>query len=231
MWLYEMTVAHPESDNALAATMIETAEGEAVAYFEEHQWGTSFTVTEIGVRRGHSWRAVALFLTRLLKEKADELNKTLEKPITNVSFFLGEASPVYEALGRQLEKQIRPYAWYLRAPDLPAFLRHITPVLERRLAGSVMAGHSGALRLNLFREQIALVWEGGRLREVGTFERKYLADGDAAFPDLTFLQLLFGYRSFDELSRNFADCYADNAEAAVLLEILFPRRPSSFPPV
>lgn len=231
MWLYEMTVAHPESDNALAATMIETVEGEVVAYFEYHQWGTGFGVTEIGVRRGHSWRAVVLFLTRLMKQKADELNKTREKPITNISFFLGEASPVYDALGRQLEKQIRPYAWYLRAPDLPAFLRHITPVLERRLAGSVMAGHSGALRLNLFREQIALVWERGRLREVGTFERRYLADGDAIFPDLTFLQLLFGYRSFEELCENYADCSADDAGAAVLLNILFPRRPSDFSPV
>ena len=53
-----------------------------------------------------------------------------------------------------------------------------------------------------------------------------MEDADALFPDLTFLQLLFGYRSYDELDMAFADCFANNAEAAVLLNALFPKRPS-----
>lgn len=51
-------------------------------------------------------------------------------------------------------------------------------------------------------------------------------DADALFPELTFLQLLFGYRSYEELDAAFADCYAEKAEAAVLLNALFPKRPS-----
>jgi len=46
------------------------------------------------------------------------------------------------------------------------------------------------------------------------------------FPDLTFLQLLFGYRSYAELDMAYPDCYATHAEAVVLLNALFPKRPS-----
>ncbi len=43
------------------------------------------------------------------------------------------------------------------------------------------------------------------------------------FPDLTFLQLLFGYRSFDELDYAFADCFAED-EARPLVRALFPKQ-------
>jgi hypothetical protein len=46
-----------------------------------------------------------------------------------------------------------------------------------------------------------------------------------------FLQLLFGYRSFEELEYAFADCYADNNEATALLNILFPKQASNVWPV
>ena len=51
--------------------------------------------------------------------------------------------------------------------------------------------------------------------------------GAAAFPDLTFLQLLFGYRSFEELQYAFADC----DEAQALLTALFPKQASGVWPV
>ena len=38
---------------------------------------------------------------------------------------------------------LRAYAYYLRVPDLPAFMRRIGPVLEKRLAESVAIGYSG----------------------------------------------------------------------------------------
>ena len=95
---------------------------------------------------------LALFLTRELKRRADELNKQGEKPVTHISFPLDDTHPVIVALGGQLEKRRNPYAWYIRVPDLPGFLHHITPVLEKRLAGSVLAGHTGRLRLNFYRD-------------------------------------------------------------------------------
>lgn len=229
---YEMTGSHPESIWTVKPQIIETADGVAVAYVDVSPWGTGFHLSELGVLPGHSWRAVGRFLVRHLRQEAGKLNETREKKITNISFSLGEAHPVYEALGDDLERPNRPYAWYVRVPDIPAFLRHITPALERRLASSVMAGHSGTTRVNLYRQRFTLVWENGRLREIGdAYSYKRLEEGDALFPDLTFFQLLFGFRSWDELHQSFTDCYAQNNETAVLLRVLFPKRPSLVMPL
>ncbi len=226
IWHFGMTTANRESVHALHAYLIEDADGTAVGYVEYCQLGAALYIRELGVRPGHSWRAVCLFLTRELKRRADALNHKREKAITHLFFALERDHPVYQALGSQLERQRKPYAWYMRVPDLPAFLRHIAPALEAHLAGSVLAGHSGVLRLNFYTQHITLVFEAGKLIEVGSYQPEDVQDGDALFPDYTFLQLLFGYRSFAALDAAFADCYADNPEAEILLEILFPQRPS-----
>jgi hypothetical protein len=106
-------------------------------------------------------------------------------------------------------------------------LGHIAPVLEKRLAGSVMAGHSGTVRLNFYHSQLTLVFSEGKLQEMGTYEPNNTYDADALFPELTFLQLVFGYRSLDELDHARADCGPENVETAVLLNILFPKQHSN----
>jgi hypothetical protein len=161
-----------------------------------------------------------------LKGEADRLRAAGEKPAEYVSFDMGMAHPVYDALGKQLEQQVPPYAWYIRVPDLPGFIRQIAPVLERRLADSVLVGHTGTTKLNFYRNEMQLVFEAGKLIDVGSYQRKVVDDGDACFPDLTFLQLLFGRRSFEELDQAFADCFVKDAGTAVLLNILFPQKHS-----
>ena len=51
------------------------------------------------------------------------------------------------------------------------------------------------------------------------------------FPELTFLQLLFGYRSLDELRYAFADCGAYGDEVNVVLNTLFPKQASLVWPI
>ena len=225
-WTYELRPDNPVKDKFV---LIEIADGTSVGYASYDQRGTSYNIHEFGVISGHSWRAVALFLTRHLKLEADKFNQEKEekKQISNLSFNLGMGHPVYQALGRQLEKQILPYSWYIRIPDLPAFLRHIAPVLERRLADSVLAGYSGNVRINFFTSHMVLTFADGKLTEIGDdYPLKWFGDGDATFPDLTFLQLILGYRTWEELDRSFADCYVENPETAVLFDIIFPKQSS-----
>ncbi len=231
IWEYELFVAQRGTPAAHDTHIVEDRTGQAVAYIQFRSREANFWVRELGVRKGHSWRATALFLVREFKKRADAMNQKRKKPITHIKFSLGESHPVYDALGSQLEKGRKPYAWYIRVADLAGFLRHITPALDRRLAESVMAGHNGTLRLNFYRSNLTLLFEKGKLIEIGTYEPDHVEDADALFPDLTFLQLLFGYRSFDELDFAFADCYAEKAEAAVLLNCLFPKRPSDINPL
>lgn len=229
LWRYEMITVHPESFWSVKPNLIETADGRVVAYVTWQPLKTAFMVREFGVASGHSWRAVGRFVVRRLRQEAEALNATrpADRQLSHITFNLGEDHALYEALGDDLERQIQPYTWYVRVPDIPAFLRHIAPALDRRLAGSVMAGHSGMLKINLYRSRCLLRWEGGRLVEVvDGYEYNRVEEGDASFPELTFLQLLFGHRGIDELRHSFTDLYTDNNEALVLLRALFPRQPS-----
>lgn len=188
-------------------------------------------VREIAVQPGQSLREIALFACRALKEEADKRNKEREEPINRIHFDLGEAHPLYEALDWELEKPRPPYSWYMRVADLPAFLRQIAPALDKRLADSVVAGFSGSKKIGFYRSAIELTWENGRLQDAQPYPLKSREEGDANFPEQTFLQLLFGHRSFAELDRMFADCYPKDSETFVLLNALFPKRPTLIVPL
>jgi hypothetical protein len=136
------------------------------------------------------------------------------------------------------------YAWYARVPDVAAFLRAVAPALERRLATSACAGHTGVLALGFYRDGVRLVLERGKLasvepwrpdvRVVGLEFGRPSADPRrpvAMFPDLTFLQLLLGARSLVELEAAFPDCVVRTNEARALLDALFPKTPSHIWPV
>ena len=113
-----------------------------------------------------------------------------------------------------------------RVPDLPAFVRRIGPVLERRLAGSLAPGHTGELKLSFYRSGLRLRFAEGRLAAAESFEPPDDLDAGAWFPDLTFLHLLFGHRSLDELRAAYPDCYTRGDDVPVLLETLFPKKTS-----
>ncbi len=61
-------------------------------------------------------------------------------PAAKITFALWGSHPVYDVLSQRITAALeQPYAWYVRVPDLPLFMRHIAPALERRLAASMMA--------------------------------------------------------------------------------------------
>jgi hypothetical protein len=144
---------------------------------------------------------------------------------------LGASHPVYEALGKSLPEVRTPYAYYVRVPDLVDFLHHIKPALEKRIAESIAVGHSREIRISFYREGLKLVIEKGRLVAIEAWKPSPEDEGEIAFPGRTFLQILFGYRSYDELHQAFADCWCDSQEVYALINILFPKKPSDVFPV
>ena len=234
-WRYELTATHPKSESHRRFFIIEQTPGNPLGYIEIGYYPEAIAVRELAVLPGQPLRLVCEFLTRALKTLSDERATTENKtePFSFATFSLGTDHPGYTALGKQLGPQNLPYAWYVRIPDLPLFLYHIAPILDKRLRASVFDGYSGTLRLNFYRSHLTLTWERGKLTHVGTYTPETIEDGDAAFPDLTFLQLLLGYRSMAELERAYQDCriYPDssvkNQLTATLLDALFPQRSSS----
>lgn len=142
-------------------------------------------------------------------------------------FVLGASHPVYDALGHDLiAKREPPYGWYVRVPDVPLFLRHIRAILERRLAGSFLAGYTGELKIDFYKGGLRIVFEQGRIAFIEPWQAPIYGDeAGAGFPPLVFLQLLFGRRSLEELDAWHDDVWADD-EPAMLLNILFPKQQS-----
>ena len=110
--------------------------------------------------------------------------------------------------------------------DLPDFLWLIAPVLEQRLAESELVGHSAELKITFYRGGLRLVLDHGRIAAVEPWTPAPREEVSARFPDLTFLQLLFGYRALEELEYAHADCGV-NGDVWALFQVLFPRRASN----
>jgi hypothetical protein len=145
---------------------------------------------------------------------------------------LGEEHPAYDVLHDRLPRVRAPYAWYLRVPDLPGFLRLLTTLLEDRLASSPYTGHTGELKVTFYKDGLKFTFEAGRIKQIEPWQPTPVGHaGDAALPGLTFLQMVFGYRSFAELDNIYPDVWADNDDAYGILNVLFPRQPSNVWPV
>jgi GNAT superfamily N-acetyltransferase len=115
-----------------------------------------------------------------------------------------------------------PFAWYIRVPDLSAFLNRIRPVLERRLARSGANNYSGTLSVMFFNQYgVVMTFEDGKMIQV---EHKAVSPykHDAGFPYYTFLDLVFGRHDVDTLRATLPEIFV-NKKAAVLLDALFPR--------
>lgn len=231
LWKYEISSKDPDHVNREEMRIIETPQGEPVGFLahQPYREGALLAVTYFEIKPGLSWAAVTPSVMRYLQAAgAGIVPEWGEEPFESFGFRLGQEHPVYQVLLDRLPRVFKPYAWYLRVPDVPGFLRLIAPALEHRLAQSPMVGHSGELKVSFYREGLHLVFEKGRLVSVKAW-RPFPEghSGNAAFPGLTFLQLLFGYRSLEELKGAFADCITDSPETHALLSFLFPRKSSS----
>jgi GNAT superfamily N-acetyltransferase len=235
LWRYEVAGRDPESDESLEVRIVEYESGSPagfVCHTRELRDGT-LEVFGYELSNGVSWLEVTPFVLRELAEIGHK-RASDEKKLASLTFALGEHHPLYDAIPEpplyRLDRNDQ-YSFYVRVPDLPEFLSYAKPVLERRLAASVAAGHTCELKISFYGDGLRLELERGRLSAVEQWSPSVEDSGDAAFPDLTFLQLLFGHRSLEELDHAFADCSPGEGDARILLGALFPRRPSALWPV
>ncbi len=244
LWRYELDGQTSQSVNARQLHIIEGPQGDRLGFLAHPgvRWGGGLHLTFYELRSGVSWWAVTPPVLRYLKRAGESLEpyggaREGGPPFDALVLSLGREHPAYQVVEEWLPKVDKPYAWYLRVPDLPGYLRPIAGVLEQRLATSILVGHTGTLRLDFYRDGVNLVFERGRLVDVvpwtlggeGDSERK-AGRAFMRFPDLTFLQVLFGYRSLDELAYAHADC-GGNLEGRLLVKALFPKRPSTIWPI
>jgi hypothetical protein len=176
-----------------------------------------------------NWQAAMPSLLRALVEVGRQTPtfKADAPALEDLAFVLGRAHPAYDVLGEKLAGRVQlPYAWYVRVADIAGFLRHVTPLLERRLASSLLTGYDGELKINFYRGGLRLQFAGGKLTAIEPWRTPpYEGEGNLNVSALMFLQLLFGYRSYAELHAFLPDVYAAD-EAVLLVDTLFPKQPS-----
>ncbi len=237
LWRFELSGKREQNINRHELHLIETTNGQPAGFLATPwlTWGNTIAARRYELAPGFSWAQVTPAVIRFLYH-AYEIHPwgaTGErKPFGMFHLGFGEDHPAYHVLPEHMPRHRPTYAWYIRVADIPAFIRHVTPVLEKRLEESACANHSGEVRLTFYRDGVRLVFEEGRLETVEAWKPAPQGHtGEAAFPGLTFLQLLFGYRSLAELKYAFADCWTNSDATQAMLDSLFPRQPSDIFPV
>jgi hypothetical protein len=230
LWQYELEGKSKENVNRAELRVIETPEGGAVGFLAHpsFRWGAMMPAIAYELKPGISFAAVTPSVIRYLREAHKASPEEIQvKEFDSFGFWLGTEHPVYHVIPDRLPRVRQPYAWYVRVADLVDFLQHIAPALEEQLASSPMNGYSGELKITFYRRGLKLVFDKGSITSVEDWRPEPQGhSGDAAFPNLTFLQILFAYRSLEELKFAFADCWTRNDDAQALLEALFTKRPS-----
>jgi hypothetical protein len=224
IWQLELSGRSEESTAHGALLAIERA-GQVVGFVSHspHVRGGHLVVGRLELAPGVSWVEAMPSLLRGLTGAGR--TRAGAESLQGLTLALGLEHPAYHVLSDQLPRTQLPYAWYVRVADLGGFLRHIAPALEANLARSLAAGHTGELRIGFYRGGVSLRLERGRVVDVAPHggDRR---ESDVLYPELTFLQQLFGRRSFVEVNAAFPDCIAKGPGYLALADALFPKRPS-----
>jgi hypothetical protein len=156
----------PQSASYHTLHMIETSEGRPVGMIrtsQELSWRGMFPVRLFNVIEGQSLRAILPPALRWLKSEAERVAAAQQKPLPTLHFELGEQHPIFDAAPELFHKLIPSYAWYMRVADVPKFLNHVAPVLERRLAQSALNGFAGEIKVTEYVRGFALKIDRGRV--------------------------------------------------------------------
>ncbi|MBN1231561.1 MAG: GNAT family N-acetyltransferase [Anaerolineales bacterium] len=232
-WEYE--IFGKSEKNLLHGDMfiIQNMRGESIGYLGYQKLSnTKLTVTQFELAPDHSWLEVIPAACRFLKEQGLKLTEAVsEKNISGLFFTFGSSHPVYQVFVSSQYSKKEPYSWYIRVPDMVAFLQQIKPVLEDRVKDSLIAGHTGDIKIDFYTDGVKLDFKEGKITSIQKWKSVQNEDeGLVHFPFLTFIQILFGSRSYWDIAHAYTDCFG-KPEAMIIMDTLFPKKPSYLNPI
>ncbi|NWF69389.1 MAG: GNAT family N-acetyltransferase [Chloroflexi bacterium] len=226
VWRYELGGRSDGNPWQLQYRVILNSEGQGVGYIalRPHSFDDALTCFAYVVGEAASYLETFPYVVYDIKQWG---KARFNKDAAIIDFASGLHETVSTLIDRTLAGLVRrrEYAWYLRVVDLVRFMRDIQPVLERRLEGSGAQRYTGALKIGFYNKTgLTLTFERGGLRAVtaGALDER---DADISFPWHLFLNVVFGYHTPDEIRAVLPEIWG-NEKAAVLLPILFPKKPS-----
>ena len=120
-------------------------------------------------------------------------------------------------------REVRPYAWQLRVMDYVKIFQKMKPLFEERLAKSAHRRLTEKVNFNFCRYTIQMTVEDGVIANVQRLDAS--EDRSIRSSPLVFTQLLFGYRSREELETVYPD-FMVLPRHEHLVDVLFPKMPS-----
>ena len=218
LWRYELSGKSHANVDRQEVHLIETFGGEPAGFLvlSDKLRRGRVEATAYELKPGLSWRTVTPSVIRGLWARGEELAaKDAKQELQGFAFVVGDQHPVFEVSRAWLPHTRKPYAWYLRVGNLPAFLRLIQPVLERRL-GRLAArwGTQERSRSASTDPGSSLALKRAPSPRSSPGSQPSRTRGALPFPNLVFLKLLFGYRTLDELMYAQADCWAADKRPA-----------------
>ncbi len=227
-WEYELNRRSRNTVITLQVFIIQMVDGDDVGFVSVHmdQIYKSLDVWHYIMGETSSYLDTFDDVMRGIKSQADTFYADLDddKYPVRIRFDSGVSPAVYTIIRKLDNGIVRDliYTWYIRVEDLPAFIKHIAPVLEHRLAGSGANRFTGELKVGFYKlNGITITFADGKITEVvASAMTQY--EGDAALPYDTFLNILFGHRTRREMAYVLPDIYS-NRKAEILFESLFPK--------
>lgn len=233
IWRDELLRRNPESDYWHELRIVESgAERAGFLAFARQLRGETLNCTVCELTEKVSWDEAAPSILRALRDAGSARVAETSERFRRISLDWTPGHPLIRAAESFFDRPDGMFAWYVRIADVPGFVGHIAPVLERRLAASSLAEYSGELLFTFYPRGMRLRFEIGRLIGVESVERVSHREAQARFPGRTFLQLLLGARSLAELEHAFPGEAGVRGETArALVEVLFPNEASAVWPV
>jgi hypothetical protein len=202
--------------------IIEARTGEKVGFLA-HQAPSSpnhpLDIFAYELAEGAAWDAITPSVIRYLLTGGEKGQPGEVPPREKFSITLARGHPAYAHVPYGKYYSDHEYAHYVRVPDMPRLLNTIAPALEERLAQSEFSDYTGELLISFYRNGIRLNITNGHITSNGW---DLSGDAAAAFPDLVFTQLVFGFRSLVDLVYAFPDLKVTDT-AAEVLNVLFPK--------
>jgi GNAT superfamily N-acetyltransferase len=229
-WQYVLEQKDKDDVNGKKVVMIENRLSEPVGFFMHPALLEGDTIPamalEIDEARAN-WQDVLFPVCNYLKSEGQG---QIGAQLRNIGLELAPNHPIYPISQGILPEHSEGYAWYIRINDIPAFITRIQPILEDRLTNSELKNYTGTMRLSFYRNGTAVEFDKGKLISAAAWDPNGGEPASARFPAHTFLHVLLGHRSIDELRHIFPDCAASQ-EAKALIECLFPKQASYVLPI
>jgi hypothetical protein len=119
------------------------------------------------------------------------------------------------------------WKYQIRIPNMVEFLKKISPVLEKRLEGTMFEGITYDVAMNTFQNCYVLKFTNGKIVDVTDLGPQEV-DENRAFrsPPLDLVRLVLGVYSIKELKQNNID-FIVSSSVRLIVETLFPKLESA----